>query len=512
MRVSNTHDLIIVGGGFGGAVLAMIARRLGLQTVVVERGRHPRFAIGESSTPLSNLLLEELGKRYDLPTLVTLSKWGSWQREHPELPVGLKRGFTFYHHDWDEPLPHPARSSSVLMVAASPNDSLADTHWYRPAFDHFLVQQAVALGAVYLDETQLESVAWTSDGVEVVGQRQGTAVRLRAPWMVDATGPRGFLSRHLALESRPVPGLEGNHGLFAHFSGVHPMTDRWGTVSGAPYPADASATHHCFPGGWIWVLPFNNGITSAGVSLNPEVARRLNLHDPAEAWECLLGRFPTIQRQFSGARVAHPFQHVSHLAYRSAQAAGPRWALLPGAAGFADPLLSSGFALTLSGIQRLAVLLEREGCPTDSSLAAYGTSILRDQDAASLLVAALHRCLGIPSAFNSLLMLYFAAVSYAETARRLGRGHLCPGFLLQGRTDFWEPVERLLHEILSEVRPPEDLENSVRSLIASVNLCDWLADGERSCYGVDVNAIVLSAGRLGASPGEIGELRRKLGL
>jgi FADH2 O2-dependent halogenase len=510
--VSNTHDLIIVGGGFGGAVLAMIARRLGLRAVLVERGRHPRFAIGESSTPLSNLLLEELGDRYDLPTLVALSKWGSWQREHPDLPVGLKRGFTFYHHQWDQPLFHPAHSQSVLMVAASPNDILADTHWYRPGFDEFLVHQAVSLGTDYLDETQLESIGWTSAQVEVAGRRHGTALNLRAPLIVDATGPRGFLVRHLALDSQAVPGLEGNQGLFAHFSGVHSMVDTWGMVAGAPYPADSSATHHCFPGGWIWVLPFNNGMTSAGVSLNREMACALNLPDASHAWERLLSRFPTVQRQFSAAQVTHPFQHIPQLPYRCSKAAGSRWALLPAAAGFADPLLSSGFALTLSGIQRLALLLEREPCPSDTSLAAYGASILRDQDAASLMVSGLHRCLGAPRVFNQLLMLYFAAVSYAETARRLGRPQLCPGFLLSGRPDFWEPVERLLREIVSAPQPPWDLEGRVRSLIAPVNLCDWLANSETSCYGVDVNAIELSAKRLGANWEEIGGLRRRLGL
>jgi len=510
--VSNTHDLIIVGGGFGGAVLAMVARRLGLSTVLVERGRHPRFAIGESSTPLANLILEELAQRYNLPVLAALSKWGSWQREHGDLPVGLKRGFTFYHHEWDQPLTHPARPPSVLMVAASPNDSLADTHWYRPSFDQFLVSQAVQLGTDYLDETEVESLAWTPGGVEISVHRHGMARRLQAPWIVDATGPRGFLSEHLALNSLPVPGLDGNQGLFAHFSGVHSMVDTWGIVDGAPYPADAAATHHCFPGGWIWVLPFNNGITSAGVSLNRETARGLNITDGLQAWEHLLRRFPTLQAQFSDARVTHPFRHAVQLPYRSSQAAGPRWALLPSAAGFADPLLSSGFALTLSGIQRLAVVLEQKKCPTEVALADYGRSILRDQDAANLLVAALHRGLGTPRVFNALLMLYFAAVSYAETARRLGRPHLCPGFLLSGRGEFWEPVQQVLREVVFAPQPPPDLAGRVRSLIASVNLCDWLADADTRCYGVDLQAIILSAERLGASPEEVDGLRRRLNL
>ena len=62
------------------ALTAMIARRLGFSVVLVERERHPRFAIGESSTPLANLLLEEIADDYDLPCVRPLSKWGTWQK------------------------------------------------------------------------------------------------------------------------------------------------------------------------------------------------------------------------------------------------------------------------------------------------------------------------------------------------------------------------------------------------------------------------------------------------
>ena len=101
--MKSDFDIAVVGSGFGGSLLAMIARRLGRSVILLERGRHPRFAIGESSTPLANLLLEELARRYDLPRLLPLAKWGSWQRTYPHIACGLKRGFTFYHHRFGQP-------------------------------------------------------------------------------------------------------------------------------------------------------------------------------------------------------------------------------------------------------------------------------------------------------------------------------------------------------------------------------------------------------------------------
>ncbi len=42
-----------------------------------------------------------------------------------------------------------------LLVAASPHDDIADTHWYRADFDHLFVREARNMGVDYLDETEL---------------------------------------------------------------------------------------------------------------------------------------------------------------------------------------------------------------------------------------------------------------------------------------------------------------------------------------------------------------------
>ena len=89
------YQIIVLGSGFAGSLMATIARRLGLSVALLERGRHPRFVIGESTTPLTNLLLEEIADDYDLPFVRPLSKWGTWQKHTPQLACGIKRGFTY---------------------------------------------------------------------------------------------------------------------------------------------------------------------------------------------------------------------------------------------------------------------------------------------------------------------------------------------------------------------------------------------------------------------------------
>ena len=154
--MSREHfQIAVIGSGFAGSLAAMSAHQLGFSTVLIERGRHPRFAIGESSTPLANLLLEEIADDFDLPFLRPLSKWGTWQKQLPQIACGLKRGFTFYQHEFDRSFAPDAERRRQLLVGASPNEEVADTHWYRPDFDQNLVQHAQTLGVTYWDETCL---------------------------------------------------------------------------------------------------------------------------------------------------------------------------------------------------------------------------------------------------------------------------------------------------------------------------------------------------------------------
>ena len=169
------YDIAIVGSGFAGSLLAMIARRLGRSVVLIERGRHPRV---RHRRVLDTDHQSSSGRADRLATIcrrAPLAKWGNWQRTHPEIACGLKRGFTFYHHDLDKPRhSEPPDRSEQLLVAASPHDEISDTHWYRADFDHFLVREAQRLGVDYLDETDLTGFAESNDEVRA-GAARGTA-------------------------------------------------------------------------------------------------------------------------------------------------------------------------------------------------------------------------------------------------------------------------------------------------------------------------------------------------
>ena len=242
---------------------------LGYDVVLLERGTHPRFAIGESSTPLANLSLERIGIRYGLPDCYNLATHGRWLAYHSEIRRGLKRGFTYYRHHPDQPFANRGLDSERLLVAASPDDSLSDTHWLRADVDHHFVREAIAAGVDYRDRVELTSAGFGTESVRLSGTRDGAAFDLRANFVIDASGPGGFLARQLSIPS----GLDHTETrsaiVFSHFDDLRIMNDVVPGMPEGPYPDDWAAVHHLIDEGWMYSLRFDDGVTSAGFLLTP---------------------------------------------------------------------------------------------------------------------------------------------------------------------------------------------------------------------------------------------------
>jgi tetracycline 7-halogenase / FADH2 O2-dependent halogenase len=514
--LKRTYDLAIVGSGFSGALLAMIARRLGRSVVLLERGFHPRVAIGESSTPLSNLLLEELSLRYDLPEVRTLCKWGSWQRVHPELACGLKRGFTFHHHNLTVAEALDPDRRDQLLVTASPHDEIADTHWYRADFDEFLVKQAQELGVEYVDRISLSDIEDTGGEWSLLGRRGGIEETYRARLLVDATGPRGFLHGKMGLKDAGFPNFPRTRALYSHFKNVSQLAQGSYSRTDAlpPFPIDDAAVHHVFEGGWIWVLKFNNGVTSAGAVAVDEVAESLGFEEGGRAWERLLGKIPALQEQFSSAVATQPFTYSPNLPFRSEKVTGRNWALLPSAAGFVDPLLSTGFPLTLLGVVRLAeVISQDDGSDAIAlGLERYEEATTNEVLATARLVGTLYSATNNFQVFSALTLLYFAAASYSEAARRLGRAHLAASFLLHDHPSFGPACATIYQQALStQGRDLEAIRQNINDAIAPIDVAGLCKSGCKNWYPLNPSDIIGSCGKLGATSAEVEDLLLRSG-
>ena len=493
-------DFVVIGSGFGGSIMSMVLRRLGHTVAMLERGRHPRFAIGESSTPFANLLLEHLAEDYDLPFLRNFSEWGLWQNHFPELPVGLKRGFTFFHHTPGEPLDFHDRSSQ-LLVAASPNDRLADTHWFRPDFDHFLVRKALELGVLYFEETRIESIVSDGTGWSIVTSSRSGSTQLSTAFIIDASGSGGVLSKLFSLSTQALPPMPPTCGVWAHFRDVPRLEESFSELRKfeAPYPFDDAAVHHVFAGGWMWVLKFNNGITSAGAACNTEAC--IVEAEPEQSWKGILEKFPTVGEQFRSARAITQFHRSGQLSFLRPEIAGSNWALLPSTAGFVDPLLSTGFALNLLGITRLARAVGSE------TLEEYTSKTRTELEAVADLVSALYSKMSSFDEFALLTFLYFGAVSFSEAAWRLNKKELASGFLLTNDETF----SRNRAQLCAAARAGKIV---TRAAIESVirpydiaGLTDWRRQNH---YPVAFSDLVSNAHKLSADAFQLEALLQKL--
>jgi FADH2 O2-dependent halogenase len=485
-------DLLILGGGFAGALMALTARQIGLRPIVVEKGRHPRFAIGESSTPIANLVLEQLAKTYDLPQLLPLVKYGPWQRSYPHLACGLKRGFTFLRHEAGSSFRPDPRHANELLVAASPRDDIGDTHWFREHFDHFLIEQVQAAGIPYHDQTEVRELH-PGDGWYLHGHRLGQPVQVRAAFLVDATGPAGLVARTLGIDMTPVHVRTHSWSVYSHFEGVRTWQDVFAELGGStadhPYACDNAALHHILDDGWMWVLRFNNGLTSVGVMFDGERRPPDAERSPEEIWTEVLARYPSVGRQLAAAKPVQPWTRTGRVQRRARRTAGERWAALAHAAYFLDPLFSSGNAHTLLTIERLGRLFARHwGRPSlAAELAAYDAALLREIDFLDRLVHGCYRAFRRFDLLAAFTMYYFAGAIHSEERRRDGLAGEADEFLFSHHAPFREAFERGYERLLELTRtagPREGIElaQQVAREIAPYNTAGLCDPGKNNMY------------------------------
>jgi FADH2 O2-dependent halogenase len=498
MSLREHADVLILGAGFAGSIMALVAKRIGLRPLLIEKGSHPRFAIGESSTPIANLVLEDLAQCYDLPRLYPLTKYGRWQAAYPEVACGLKRGFTFVRHELGRPfVPRPGHANE-LLVAASPHDEIGDTHWFREHVDHFVLREAKAAGVPYYDQTEIVTLEH-GQGWRALGRRLGQELSFDADFLVDASGPSGLVPRALRIDTSPSLLRTDSWSVYSHFVDVGLWQDlleeRGGVSADHPYRCDHAALHHLLDDGWIWVLRFNNGVTSAGIMYDGEL-RPAELVEPECEWRKLLQRYPSVGEQFARSRPVQPWTRTGRIQRCPRHVSGSNWAMLAHAAYFIDPLFSSGNAHSLLTIERLARILARHWARASivKELQAYETTLLREVEFVDRLVHGSYRSFRRFDLMSAFTMYYFAGAIYSEERRRQGCAGEPDEFLFSHdpafRAAFFRGYERLLKLTAA---PPSasaarDFQQQVAADIAPYNTAGLCDPARNNMYPYVVNA------------------------
>jgi 2-polyprenyl-6-methoxyphenol hydroxylase-like FAD-dependent oxidoreductase len=129
--------------------------------------------------------------------------------------------------------------------------------------------------------------------------------------------------------------------IFAHFEGVERPEGRDGTLTRMVRAIDR----------WFWSIPLKEGRTSIGVVLDASTYKDSKL-SPEEFLRQAIEEQPRLMERMQDAERVGPVHVAADFSYRCERFTGERWMLAGDAAGFIDPVFSSGvFLAVLAGEQ-----------------------------------------------------------------------------------------------------------------------------------------------------------------
>jgi len=283
--------------------------------VLLERETFPRFHIGESLLPMSLAVFEELG--------VTDKLDRRFIRKHGARFIDAKSG------------------EEVVFKFA---DALREGRTYafhgpRAEIDQVLLEHAAELGADVRAGFTVQKIVRESDRATGVIARapDGAEFHVEAPVVVDATGRDALSCRRPGAKTK-IPRLERTLAIFSHFEGCQRLSGN----------DEGDIRIVIVPEGWFWVIPFRGDRTSIGVVLEPQSMARAS-SDLDAVLQGVVASSAPLRAIMDGARAVFPARAVADFSYRVEELCGHGWLAVGDAAGFIDPLFSTGFHLAVKG-------------------------------------------------------------------------------------------------------------------------------------------------------------------
>lgn len=403
------YDVIVIGGGPGGAAAATLTAQRGHRVLLVERSPEPRFKIGESLMPATYWTLERMGA---LPRM-----------KASHFPK--KYSVQFYNKN-------DKASAPFYFSETDPHESSQTWQVLRSEFDALLLETAAEQGVEVRRGATVKEVLFNGDRAVGVKVDFGDGDRdVAARVVVDASGQSALLSRKLGLREHD-PELK-KAAFFSHFEGAlrDPGIDEGATL--VLHTNDASA--------WFWYIPLPDNRVSVGVvgGLDTLIAGRQG--DPQKIFDEEVAKCPEIQRRIADACQAFPIQAIREFSYRSSRIAGDGWVLAGDAFGFLDPIYSSGVFLALKSGELAADSVHEalvSGDLSGEKLGAHGPGFLSGMEAMRKIVYA----------------FYEPGFSFAKFLARYPEHRLNIVHLLVGNVSV--PTGSLFTDMATLVRLPEE--------------------------------------------------------
>jgi flavin-dependent dehydrogenase len=319
---TDMYDVAIIGGGPAGSTAATLLAKAGRRVIVFEREKFPRFHIGESLLPFSTQTFDRLGVREKLDRTF-LPKYGG----QIVAACGTKDA-KFYFKDGFR-----SRRDRAYQVT-------------RSEFDKLLLDHSRQNGAHVCEQTEVKELAFTSDRVKIdIENSTGTSETVEAKYLLDCSGRQTVLGNFYHLKK--IYDHLQKFSVFAHYENVDRAEGIDGTLIRMVRALDR----------WFWIIPLTATRASVGVVMDTKTFRAMKLSPEAVLEKCIDEQPMMLERMHRAERVS-PVYSAGDYSYRNSKFFGDRWLLAGDAAGFIDPVFSSGVFLAIMSAEKAADTLD----------------------------------------------------------------------------------------------------------------------------------------------------------
>ncbi len=310
--------IAIIGSGPAGSSLATLLHRKGFKVGLFSDSEARELFVGESMIPAIIPVLRELGLEEEVKSFSV-----------------YKPGATV----WVKPNLH-AEASFSAGLGQLPLYAYNTT---RREFDTLLFEKAKSEGIQVFKmragiEVNGDEVKFDAETLEATKDFFGG----QPDYFVDASGRKRLLANAMKL-----PYTVGNRmdtALFAHVEG-HEFPNNYGDIH-----------MNLATKGWIWRIPVP-GKTSIGVVINKEHLSTYG-ETAEEQFDNYLQNDPKVKGVFDGIKRVSNVQKYSNYQLRSEKIYGKNWVCVGDAAGFLDPVFSSGLYFSLHFASELAKVFD----------------------------------------------------------------------------------------------------------------------------------------------------------
>ena len=310
------YDVAIIGGGPAGSTAATTLARGGRSVIVLEREKFPRFHIGESLLPYSMDAFDRLGLREKMEQAGFMPKYGAEIASGCgtcEVRFHFKNGFK-------------SKRESAYQVT-------------RADFDKLLLDHAREQGADVFEETQVTGIEFFDTGVRLRAKGEDCPAEIEADYVIDASGRNSLVGNYFGLK-KAYHDLK-KFAVYAHYEGVDRAEGIDGTLTRMVRTSKS----------WFWMIPLSETKMSIGLVMNLDEYKARGL-SPESILNEAIAEQPVMQEKMRHATRISPVHGTGDYSYRNEKFTGDRWMLAGDAAGFIDPVFSSGvFLAILTGEQ-----------------------------------------------------------------------------------------------------------------------------------------------------------------